>query len=118
MFFPPHFNGRPSSRPLTSKSDSALGALRTPWTLWYPSGARVSVRSLLRTSWHFPNATSHTTSSRVPSSVWRIVYFKQHLREEERGGGAGDFVRLISPLREFKAAGVYCQGDFNEGCRS
>lgn len=51
----------------TLNSEWVLAVRRTPCTLWCPSGAWVSVRSLLWTSLHRPNATSHTNSSREPS---------------------------------------------------
>lgn len=65
----------------TSNSEGASGVLRTPCTLWYPSGASVRVRSLLRTSLHCPNATSHTRSSREPSVALGCEYFKLVLQQ-------------------------------------
>lgn len=56
---------------------------RTPRTLWNPSGASVSARSLSRTSLHRPSATSHTSSSREPSVTLGVEYFRLAL---ERNG--------------------------------
>lgn len=60
----------------TSNSEGVFGVRWTPCTLWCPSGAWVSVGSLLQTSRQCPNATSHTNSSREPSVTLGLEYFK------------------------------------------
>lgn len=81
----------------TSNSEWFVGVRRTPCTLWYPSGAWFSVRSFLWTSLHCPNATSHTSSSRVPSVLLHREYFKLVLR----GGATG---RAEDTLKKGSAA--------------
>lgn len=83
----------------TSNSEGASGVLRTPCTLWYPSGASVRVGSLLRTSWHRPSATSHTRSSREPSvalgcEYFRLVLERQSLRQHHHRSSRGTFLTV------------------------
>lgn len=71
-------------RPLTSNSEGAPEAWRTPCTLWYPSGAWVRDRSLSRRSLQRPRATSQTRRSREPS-VWLGCEYLRLVLERHRG---------------------------------
>lgn len=68
----------------TWNSERTLAVQRTPCTLWCPSGACVSVKSLLWRSLQHPSATSHTSSIREPSVSLGLVYFTLVLRVEDK----------------------------------